>query len=62
MGHSKVDQFFLKNLTHVKCTLIYDLWYSFDKVQSPDHFGMSIFEIVKKLTELWQNMYTHICT
>ena len=40
-------------LTPSKFTLIYDLWFSFDRVQSPDHFGMSIFEIVKKLTELW---------
>ena len=42
-----------QNLTPLKITSIYDLWYSFDRVQSPDHFGMSIFEIVKKLTELW---------
>ena len=42
-----------QNLTPFKITLIYDLWYSFDRVQSPDHFGMSIFEIVKKMTELW---------
>ena len=42
-----------KNFTPLKLILIYDLWYSFDRVQSPDHFGMSIFEIVKKLTELW---------
>ena len=47
-GHSKVGQFFPQNLTPSKFTLIYDLWYSFDRVQSPDHFGMSIFEIVKK--------------
>ena len=53
-GYSHMGQFCPpKNLTPLKLNLIHDLWYSFDRVQSPDHFGMSIFEIVKKLTELW---------
>ena len=52
-GHSHMGQFCPQKLTPLKITLIYDLWYSFDRVQSPNHFGMSIFEIVKKLTELW---------
>ena len=44
--HPKFDPF--RN----KSNLLFML-YSFDRVQSPDHFGMSIFEIVKKMTELW---------
>ena len=46
MCHMWVN-FVPQNLTPSKFTLICDLWYSFDRVQSPDHFGMSIFEIVK---------------
>ena len=49
----KWANFVPQNLTPSKFTLIYDLWFLFDRVQSPDHFGMSIFEIVKKVTELW---------
>ena len=49
----KWANFVPQNLTPSKFTLIYDLWYSIHRVKSPDHFGMSICEIVKKLTELW---------
>ena len=48
-----MGQFVPQYLTPLKITLIYDLWYSFYRVPSPDHFGMSVFEIVKNLTELW---------
>ena len=41
-----------QNLTPSKFTFIDNLGYSFDRVQSPDHFGMSMFEIVKKLSDL----------
>ena len=40
-----------KNLTHLKITQIYDLWYPFHRVPPSDHFGMSIFETFEKLTE-----------
>ena len=37
-----------QNLRPLKLSIIFDLWYSSDRVQSPDHFGIPIFEIVKK--------------
>ena len=40
---------------------MFGLWYQSDRVQSPDHFGMSIFEIVKNLLSYDRNTYTHIC-
>ena len=48
----KWAKFVPQNLTPSKFTLTYYLWYSFDRVQSPDHFDMSIFKIVKKFTAL----------
>ena len=42
-----------QNLTPLKITPIFDLWYSFDSVQSPGHFDMWKFEIGQKMTELW---------
>ena len=42
-----------QNFTPLKITLIYDLWYSFDRFQSPDNFGMSIFEIWPKYVCLY---------
>ena len=51
-GHSKVGQFCPPKFDPSKFTLIDNLGYSFDRVQSPDHFGMSMFEIVKKLSDL----------
>ena len=52
-GHSHMGQLYPPNFEPFKITIIYGIWYSSDRVQSPDHFCMSIFEIVKKLTELW---------
>ena len=49
-----------QKLTPLKITIICDLWYSFDRVQSPDHFGMLIFEIVNNLLTYGQNTYAHI--
>ena len=45
-GHSKVGQFCPPKFDPFKI-------YSFDRGQSPDHFGMSIFEIVNKYSELF---------
>ena len=45
---------YLENMTPLKLTLIFDVWYSSDRYQSPDHSRISILKFLK-MTELWPN-------
>ena len=38
-----------KNLTPRKFTLICNFWCLFDKVYSPDHFDMLMFEVFRRI-------------